>query len=80
MLRKVMGQNTGSGGGSVGRAVAYDARGPRFESSHRQIILSDIYLFTVNCIEKTKIKKKRPGLARFKNIVNYHTKGHKWAN
>ena len=58
MLRKVMGQNTGSGGGSVGRAVAYDARGPRFESSHRQIILSDIYLFTVNCIEKTKIKKK----------------------
>ena len=25
--------------------------------------LFDIYLFTVNCIEKTKIKIKRPGMA-----------------
>ena len=25
------------------------------------------HLFTVNCIEKTKIKKKRPGMAHFKN-------------
>ena len=38
----------GSGCGSVGRAVASDARGPLFESSHRQIILLFIYLFTVN--------------------------------
>ena len=28
--------STGSGGGSVGRAVASDSRGPRFESSLRQ--------------------------------------------
>ena len=47
----------GSGCGSVGRAVASDARGLRFESSHRQTFISDIYLF-----EKTKIKKKRPGM------------------
>ena len=30
-------------------------------------LLSDIYFFTVNCIEKTKIKKKRPGMAHLKN-------------
>ena len=28
----------GSGRGSVGRAVASDSRGPRFEASHRQNI------------------------------------------
>ena len=49
----------GSGCGSVGRAVASDARGLRFESSHRQTFISDIYLLTVNYIEKTKIKRKR---------------------
>ena len=54
----------GSGCVSVGRAVASDTRGPRFESSHWQIFISDIYLFTV-CIEKMKIKKKRPGMAHF---------------
>ena len=48
----------GSGGGSVGRAVTSNARGPRFESSHRQSFLLDIYLFTIKYIEKTKIKKK----------------------
>ena len=36
----------GSGGGSVGRAVASEAKGPRFESSYRQIILSDICLLS----------------------------------
>ena len=57
----------GSGGGSVGRAVASDVRGPRFESSHRQTFLSDIYLFTINYIEKTKNKeKKRPRMAHLK--------------
>ena len=55
----------GSGCDTVGRAVASNARGPGFESSHRQTFISDIYLFTVNCIEKTKIKKKRPG----KNLI-----------
>ena len=53
---------TGSGCGSVGRAVASNTRGPRFESSHRQkIYLYSEHLFTVNCV--LKIKKKRPGMA-----------------
>ena len=46
--------------GSAVRAVASDTRDLRFESSHRQIE------FTINCIEETKIRKKRPGMAQFK--------------
>ena len=52
-----------SGCGSVGRAVAFDTRGPRFDSSHRQNFIE--HLFIINCIEKTKIIKKRPGMAHF---------------
>ena len=37
----------GSGCGSVGRAVASDTRGPRFESSHRQNLLNICLLSTV---------------------------------
>ena len=29
------------------------------------------HLFTINCIEKTKINKKRPGMAHFKKKTNY---------
>ena len=50
----------GSGCSSVGRAVASDTRGPRFESSHRQNFISN-----TNCIEKTKIKKERSEMAEF---------------
>ena len=39
-----------------------DTRRPQFESSHRRIF---IHLFTVNCIEKTK-RKKRPGIVHLK--------------
>ena len=46
----------GSGWGSVDRMVASDTRGPRFKSSHQQIL----YLLTANCIEKTKVNQKRP--------------------
>ena len=46
----------GSGCGSVGSEVASDTRDPRFESSHRQTFIE--HLFSVNCVEKTKIKKK----------------------
>ena len=53
----------GSGCGSVGRAVAFDTRGPRFDSSHRQNFIE--HLFIINCIEKMKINKKRPGMAHF---------------
>ena len=49
----------GSDCGSVGRAVASDNRDPRFESSLQEI------LFTINCIGKTKIKKKRPRMDHF---------------
>ena len=42
----------GIGCGSVGRAVASDTRGLRFESSHWVTLY---YLYSVNCFEKTKI-------------------------
>ena len=29
------------------------------------------HLFTINCIEKTKIKKKRPGMAHFVTISDH---------
>ena len=54
----------GSGCGSVGSAVAFDIRGPWFLQSSAKFILN-IYLFIINCIEKTKINKNRPGMAHF---------------
>ena len=45
--------------GSVGRVVASNNLVPWFEASHMQILL------TTNCIAKTKIKKKRPGIVQF---------------
>ena len=62
----------GSGCGSVGRAVAFDIRGPRFDSSHRQNFIEHLFvnLFIINCIEKTKINKKGPGMAHtFKKTI-----------
>ena len=56
-----------SGCSSVGRAVATNTRGLLFESSYR---LSFINLFTLNCMEKTKIKKKRPGMANLKKTTS----------
>ena len=50
----------GSRCGSVGSTITSYTRDPRFESSNRQV------LFTINCIEKTKIKIKRPGRAQLK--------------
>ena len=38
---------------------AFDTRGPRFDSSHRQNFIE--HLFIINCIEKTKINKKEAG-------------------
>ena len=51
------------GCGSVGRAVAFNTRGPQFDFSHWQNSIE--HLFIINCIEKTKINKKRPGMAHF---------------
>ena len=56
----------GSGCVSVGRAVASDTRGPRFESVIDKLYIE--HLFIVNFIEKTKIKKKRPEMAHLKKI------------
>ena len=44
----------GSGCGSVGRAVASNTRGPRFESSHRQKFINIEHLYTVNCVLKRR--------------------------
>jgi len=62
-----------SGCSSVGRAITSDTRGLQFESRHQQILYQT--LFTVNCIEKTKIKKKgreRPILKKIMNKFNSH--------
>ena len=66
-----------SGSGSVGRAVSSNSRGPRFESSHWQILYwTFVYFFTINCIENTKINKKRPGMAHIiKNSCPNFPKG-----
>ena len=54
----------GSGCDSVGRAVASNTRGPRFESSHRQNFYWKIVYYQLYW--KDKINKKRPGMAHFK--------------
>ena len=61
----------GSGCGSVGRAIASDTRGPQFESRHRRIFIKNINLSIINCIEKTKIKKKRPGKTHLKCLLSF---------
>ena len=38
--------------------VTYDTRGPRFVSSHWQNFIEHLYVY-INCVEKTKINKKR---------------------
>ena len=47
----------------VGRAVAFITRDLLFESSHSQTYIE--HLFTINCVEKTKIKKKDAGNCPF---------------
>ena len=50
----------GGGRGAVGKAVVSNIRELKFESSHQQNLN---LLSTV--LKKTKIKKKRPGMAQF---------------
>ena len=60
-------KDSGSGCGSVGRAGTSDTRGLWFESSHWQIFINiEHFVYCQLCIEKTKIKKKRPGMAHLK--------------
>ena len=44
----------GSGCGLVGRAVASETKGPRFESSHWQRIIYIEHLFFINCVLKRR--------------------------
>ena len=62
-LMNLRSNKSGSGCGAVGRAVAYDTRGPWFESSHWQLLLN-IYLLLTVC-RKDENKEKRPGMAHF---------------
>ena len=61
----------GSGCASVGRAVASDTRGLRFQSSHWRTF---IHIFIINYFEKTKIKKKRSGMEHLKRVQSKHTR------
>ena len=58
----------GSVCGSDGRAVASDARGPRFESSHRRNFMN--LMFSVNCWKDENKDKQRPGMAIFYNHIS----------
>ena len=54
------------GWGLVGRVVASNTRGPRFESSHwRKILWNN--LFIVNCLQKTKKEKEARNNSCFNN-------------
>ena len=55
----------GSCGGSVGRAVAADTRDLSFKSQHWQNFIYQLY----SIIEKTKLKKKRLGMAHLRKIA-----------
>ena len=61
-MRPTLQYISGCGCRSISRAVASDTRGPLFEFSLGKILLQRYLLLTV---EKTKIKKKRPGMAQF---------------
>ena len=51
----------GNGCSSFGREVIFDTRDQQFESSHRQFFIA------INCIEKTKKRKKKPGMGQIEN-------------
>ena len=64
-LRILKKTGDGSDCGTVDSAVAYETRGPGFESSHRQL-LSNIYLFTVNdCFQCDQIWQIFTTLAKY---------------
>ena len=62
----------GSGCGAVGREVTSDTRGPRFESSHRQLLLN-IYLLLTVC-RKDENKEKEAGNGPFFKKMLYDLK------
>ena len=56
---------------SVGRAIASGSRGSWFKYSHRKNLY---WTLTVNCIEKTEIKKKESGNRPFLKLLNICSK------
>ena len=65
----------GSGCGSVGRVVASNTRGPRFESSHRQKFIYNLNICFLSTVYWTdKIKKHRPRMAHKKQYNFYNKK------
>ena len=65
LVVQTLGYHLGNGCDSVGRVVASNTRGPQFESNDCQIF----YWTTVNCTEKTIIKKNRPGMSLFEKTL-----------
>ena len=59
----ILNLKTNIGWGSVGRAPASDTRGSKFESSHRQNIIPNLYYY-----ELLKRRKKRTGMAHLKEL------------
>ena len=58
----------GSGCGSVGRAVASNTRGPRFESSHQQKFIFKLNIWLLSTVywkDKNKEKEKEAGYGPF---------------
>ena len=51
----------GSGCGKVERAVASKTRGPKFESSHQQLLLNNYLLLTVCSKDENKEKEAENG-------------------
>ena len=62
-------QSFRSGCGSVGRAVASDTKGLWFNPVVGKIYIK--HLFTVNCREKVKRKKKMPGMTHLEEAQIY---------
>ena len=65
----------GSGCGSVGRAVASNARGPRFESSHWQTFILNIYC---QLHWKDENKEKETGIGQLKKLFKALQKWPVW--
>ena len=61
----------GSGCGAVGRAVASDTRGPRFESSHWQLLLNIYLLLTVCRKDENKEKEAENGPVFLKKVLKF---------
>ena len=67
---------SGSGCSSVGRAFASNTRGPRFESSHRQLILNQYFLLTI--CRKDKNKEKEAPNGPFKKPFGHIFRRRNW--